>query len=162
MTSFTFRPASQVLFQFQPTLDGAEYNVILTWSLFGKRYYINIYALDGTLAVSKALVGSPTGVNIQSLVWARGFVTLTAIAPHNYKIGDTLKLTVSGVLPAAYSGVFEMLVTGPNTLRYALSTDPGLVTAFGSVSYDINLVAGYFATSRMVFRTASSQFEVTP
>ena len=64
MTVYPFTPNQSGPFQFQPTLDGTVYNVIVTWNLFGRRYYINVYALDGTLIVCMPVVGSPVGTDI--------------------------------------------------------------------------------------------------
>jgi hypothetical protein len=88
-TIFPFTPSQSSPFQFQPTLDGTVYTVIVTWNLFGRRYYVNIYDLSGVLILCTAMVGSPQG-------------------------------------------------------------------------YDVNLVGGYFTSSKMVFRQSSQQFEVSP
>jgi hypothetical protein len=45
--------------QFQATLDGVQYIVILTWNLFDERYYINIYNTSQILILSVPMVGSP-------------------------------------------------------------------------------------------------------
>ena len=76
MTTYDFQPSSTTPFQFQPTLDGSVYTVIVTWNLAGARYYINVYALDGTLIVSLPRVGSPLGYDI-SLV--AGYFTSTLV-----------------------------------------------------------------------------------
>jgi hypothetical protein len=54
------------------------------------------------------------------------------------------------------------LVTGANSFSYALAQDPGVATALGLASYDVNLAWGYFQQSSLVFRTATQQFEVSP
>lgn len=64
MTSYDFQPSSSAPFQFQPTLDGAVYTVIVTWSLAGQRYYANVYALDGTLIAIVPVIGSPLHYDI--------------------------------------------------------------------------------------------------
>ena len=162
MTTYTdFQPSTQQAFQFQPTLDGNVYTVIVTWNLFGARYYINVYSLDGTLILCTALAGSPTGVAIESLDWGLGQVFVTTSVPHNYDVGDTLELSIAGCEPDAYNGAYRCLVTGPDKLVYPLSTDPGAATSLGVVNYDISMVEQYFA-STLVFREASSQFEVSP
>jgi len=95
MTTLTqFTPTSDQNFSFQPTLDGQQYNVIVTWGLFGSgvgwpRWILNVYTLQGALVCERPLTGSPPG-------------------------------------------------------------------------YDINLVAGYFTTSSLVYRVASNNFEVSP
>jgi hypothetical protein len=69
MTTYTqFAPNANVAFQFQPTLDGSQYNLVVTWSLFRKGWYINIYDPQGNLIVTEALVGSPDNYDID-LVW---------------------------------------------------------------------------------------------
>lgn len=90
MATFTpFVPTTAAPFQFNPTLDGQVYLAVITWNIFGRRFYLNVYTLGNVLVCAVPMVGSPTG-------------------------------------------------------------------------YDISLVAGYFATSTLVFRTAANQFEVSP
>lgn len=160
ITQFIQPPTS--LFTFQPTLDGQEYTAILSWLLYGQRYYINLYGVDGTLIFSQPLVGSPTGVSIDSLTWVNGTATAMTSDPHGYMIGDTIALTVSGCVPTTYNGVVLALITGPDTFTYQIASDPGLITTLGGASYDINLAGGYFLQSTLVFRDASQQFEVNP
>lgn len=88
MILYPFNPSATANFQFQPTLDGKVYNVIITWNLGGARYYVNIYTLQGARVLTIPLIGSPP-------------------------------------------------------------------------DYDLNLIAGYFA-STMVFRASSQNFEVVP
>lgn len=65
MTTYTaFTPTASAPFQFQPTFDGAVYTVIVTWNLFGQRYYVNVYTLSGTLVYSLPMIGSPPGYDI--------------------------------------------------------------------------------------------------
>jgi hypothetical protein len=64
MTTFDFVPSTQAPFQFQPTFDGISYNVVVTWNLFGKRFYVNVYNLDGTWVYTMPLIGSPLHYDI--------------------------------------------------------------------------------------------------
>lgn len=57
-TIFPFTPSSVSPFQFTPTLDGQQYNCIVTWNLFGKRWWINLYTLANVLVLARAMVGS--------------------------------------------------------------------------------------------------------
>jgi hypothetical protein len=59
-----FTPANNSNFQFQATFDGASYNVIVTWNIYGERYYVNIYDLNNILIVALPLIGSPLNYNI--------------------------------------------------------------------------------------------------
>ena len=161
-TLFPFQPTLQAAFQFQPTLDGQTYNVIVTWNLFGQRYYINVYSLDGTLVLCVPLVGSPTGLALESLSWARGTVSATTSGPHGYKVGNIIRLTISNCAPNAYNGIFDVIITGPTTFTYALAANPGPATVLGRADYNIDLSAGFFTTSTLVYREASTQFEVNP
>lgn len=57
-TVIQFQPSALTAFQFQPTLDGDIYAAIVTWNLYGQRYYVNLSALDGTLIFAIPLIGS--------------------------------------------------------------------------------------------------------
>ena len=79
MTTYVnFTPSASAAFQFQATLDGQIYNVVVTWNLFGQRYYINVYDLSNNRIVSQPMLPSPIGYNLNlvggyfttsSLVW---------------------------------------------------------------------------------------------
>lgn len=160
-TYFPFTPSTRSAPQFQPTLDGSQYSVTVTWSLFGQRYYLNVYTLAGVLVVCIPLIETGASIAVQGATWDQntGLVTLTTVDPHGYPIGQTVNLTVASMLPDAYNGAFQCVSAGPLALVYPLSSDPGLSTQNGNVSYLISMVAGYF-NSTLVYR--SSQFEVSP
>lgn len=161
-TYYDFTPNAQAPFQFQPTLDGQTYSAFVTWSLFGQRYYLNLYDLSGNPIVALPSIGSPTAKALGGANWSGGEVTLGTVNPHFFKIGTTLELTVSGMTPDAYNGTFSMLAVSPNELTYPLTSDPGTPTTLGSVGMNVNLVGGYFSTSTLVFRESTNQFEVAP
>lgn len=160
-TYFNFQPSAGTNFQFQPTLDGQQYTVIITWNVFGQRYYVNCYALSGALIFARALTGSPVGLDLETLSWSGGRVVATTTVPHGYVVGGTYELTVDGCVPSALNGTFRSIVTGPTTFEYSLANDPGTTTTAGIVEYNLNLAAGYFASS-LVYREANGQFEVSP
>lgn len=65
MTTLTqFIPTVNQNFTFQPTLDGQQYSCVVTWSLFGQRWVINLYTTQGVLVVQKPLRGSPVDYDI--------------------------------------------------------------------------------------------------
>ena len=64
MTVVNFTPNPYSNFQFQATLDGANYTVVVTWNLYGQRYYISIYTLTNHLVVISPLIGSPLDYDI--------------------------------------------------------------------------------------------------
>lgn len=63
-TLVNFAPSPLAPFQFQATLDGVAHNVIVTWNVFGRRWYVNVYQQDGTRVVSLPNIGSPPGKGI--------------------------------------------------------------------------------------------------
>jgi hypothetical protein len=63
-TLISFNPPPTSNFQFQATLDGQNYIVIVTWGLFGQRYYLNIYDTSGVLILAMPMIGSPTDYDI--------------------------------------------------------------------------------------------------
>lgn len=163
MTTYTtFTPNSLAPFSFNPTLDGQVYAATVTWNVFGQRWYLNVTQLDGTPVFTLPLIGSPPILTLEALSWANGTVTATTSTPHGFLPLTTTTLVVSGCSPAVYNGTVEAFVTGADTFTYPLSTIPGTVTALGSAAYNINLAAGYFQTSTLVYRQDSGQFEVTP
>ena len=163
MTTYVpFTPSQSNLFTAQITLDGRPFTMTTPWNVFGQRYYVNIYGLNNALIFSVPLVGSPTGLYLSNLTWAFGMVTVTTQAAHNYRVGDVLKLNIINCTPVGYNGNFDCQITGPNTFTYMLDPDPGVINQLGSVQYNVNLAAGYAATSTLVFRSDSSVFEITP
>lgn len=84
----SFQPSVNAPFQFTATLDGSAYAVVVTWSLFGKRWYINIYALDGTRIITTAMIGSPAGYDLNLIGGVFSTSTLVFRQPANqFEIG---------------------------------------------------------------------------
>ena len=160
-TYIAFTPSNSAAPKFQVTLDGALYTIVLTWSLFGQRYYVNCYALDGVWIFSIPLTETNAGLPLEALSWdvTKEMVTATTTIPHGYPLGTEIKLTIAGCAPTAYNGAIVAMVTSPNTFTYPLGVDPGNATTFGSASYLISLTAGYF-NSTLVYR--DGQFEISP
>jgi hypothetical protein len=168
MTTFTnFVPTTVSPFLFSPELDGEVYSAVITWSLFGQRFYLNLYAPDGSLTCCRAVVGSPTGIALQALSWANGRAIATTVNPHGYKIGSTVGLTISGCSPDAFNGLVPCLITGPSAFSWPIAADPGAATVLGMVAYNINLIGGLLDvngdpfTSTLVFREQANQFETS-
>lgn len=167
MTTYTlFTPpplAASSPFGFQPTLDFQVANVLIPWSLFGRRWYFQLTDTSGNPIVLRSLVGSPDGVlNKKITTYLEGFVIVETIEPHGYKVLDTVNLTLSGVLPADLNGVWSCFITGPTTYRFSFLQNFSNITTYGRTEYNVNLVAGYAAISTLVFRESSQNFEVTP
>jgi hypothetical protein len=166
VTTFTdFTPTATQPFQFSPTLDGAPYSLVVTWGLAGQRWYVNLYDQHGVLIFYLPLIASPSAMATQSLTWdsTQHIVTVITTVPHALKIGVPVTLTIANVVPLAYNGIVTLLPIGPSTLTYSQTTDPGGdATTQGTIGRDINLGAGYFQTSTLVFRDETQQFEVNP
>ena len=159
-TFFPFTPSQSAAFSFQPTLDGNQYSAAIQWNLHGQRYYLNLTQLDGTPVVYIPVIESPPALALASLSWANGTVTAVALQPHGYALDSTVALTIKNCVPSGFNGAVEAFVYNATTLTYPLIADPGPATMLGAVDWFVNLVAGYFGTSTLVFR--NSQFEVNP
>jgi hypothetical protein len=163
MTTYVnFTPSPAAPFQFQATLDGEQYTIIVTWNLFGQRFYANCYTLSGALVFSLPLVGSSVGRTIQTATWANNLATITTSIPHGFTVGTIANLTIGGMSPDGYNGTYQCSVINSTQVVYSLPNDPGVISSPGYMYYNINLAAGYFSTSSLVFRTANLQFEITP
>jgi hypothetical protein len=88
MTTLTqFAPTINQNFSFQPTLDGQQYNVVVTWNLFGMRWVINVYTLQNVLILQKPLTGSPPDYDINLIEGY--FITSTLVyrvASNNFEV----------------------------------------------------------------------------
>jgi hypothetical protein len=146
---------------FQPTLDGNVVTVTLNVNLFGQRYYALCRDQANHIIFNVPLIESPGSVPISTLTFNPNSLTATAtlVNPHAYSLGETVNLTIAGATPTGWNGLFHMLATGPNTLTFSLSANPGVMIRPGSLSYLISICKGFF-NSTLVFR--NSQFEVSP
>ena len=65
MIIYQFSPTNKnPPFQFQTTLDGNVYTIIIAWNFWSQRWYVNIYDQSSTLIVCVPLIGSPAYQNI--------------------------------------------------------------------------------------------------
>jgi hypothetical protein len=167
MTTYTlFTPtpaASSSPFGFQPTLDFQASNGLVPWSLFGRRWYFQLTDVGGNLIVLRSLVGSPDGVlNKLITTHVQGFVTVETTLPHDFKLMDTVDITLSGVTPETLNGAQRAFITGPTSYRFSVNQIFPSVTSYGRTDYNIDLVQYYVLDSTLVFRESSQNFEVTP
>jgi hypothetical protein len=165
MQIIPFTPSSvgnQIPLQFEPVLDGDNHMATIYWNTAGQRFYMLLINLKGGVVFNQSLNGSPIGQTIESLVWQDGFVLGTTDVPTSFRIGDTLPLTINDCVPGGYNGIQRCLITGPDTFSYPLATDPGELTGFGTLSFDIDLLAGYGYGSTLIFRGESRLFELRP
>ena len=161
MTTYTpFTPSQTAPFSFRPVLDGNVYLARTPFLHYGQRYYLNLTRLDGTPVVYRPLTESPPTLPLASIAWANNTVTAVTATPHGYALGIVVPLLISGCAPAAYNGNVQANVVDAQTLTWPLNANPGTATAVGMADWSVNLIAGYFNTSTMVFR--NQQFEVGP
>ena len=161
-TYFAFTPSRVSAPTFQPTLDGAQYTCVARWNLFAQRYYLNCTDLDGNRIFALPIVETPPAIAINTLTWSEltGLVTVTTQSRHGYVVGGAVTLTIAGCSPDAYNGAQLVTITGASTFTYPLSSDPGTNIVAGGASQMINMGAGYFTTSSLIYRNGS--FEVSP
>jgi hypothetical protein len=174
VTTFVdFSPPPNRAFTFQPDLDGATYQATVSWCLFGQRWLLNLFDPNGDRVLTSAVVGSDAGIATTSLTWdgRAKRVKIVLAAPHGQPLGQVTEVTVRGVHPESYNGTRLAYVTSPTTLTYEQADDPDpsspdegspAITQGSVFRADTDLVAGYFQTSRLVFRQSSQQFEVEP
>lgn len=157
-TIVPFTPSIDSPFQFQLTLDGQPYGAVITWNVFGQRYYVNLYAADGTRIFTQPLVGSMNRVPIGQLTTTRG-------SPYaQVDAGTDLTSVGNGTVVLSSNvnvGTVVSVLAGTNLLL----SQPAIVTGIdiaAQFSNDINLAGVYFSASALVYRSAATQFEVSP
>lgn len=118
MTTYVnFNPPPNGPFQFRATLDGNVYNCIVAWNIVAGgtgRYYISVYALDGTRVFTLPLISSavhqPIVVNgaaqaVSSMTWTStngGQVFVVMASPSPFALGNTI--VVSGATNSGSGG----------------------------------------------------------
>jgi hypothetical protein len=118
---------------------------------------INIAGATGMAGINSipfvALVDSENtfslNVEITSLVWSGGVVTVTTANPHGMPAG-TLAGNIYAALPVAYSGAFTFTRTGTNTFTYPLASNPGAATANGYTGFDSASSGAYNANTGLI------------
>jgi len=166
MTTFiTFSPPPNAPFQTNITLDGTLYTLLVNWNLFGQRWYVNLFNQTNTRILTLPLIGSQTAFSINSITWdpIKQVTTVVTAVAHSIPIGTVAKVTISGLVPTAYLGLWVMEAKDAYTLTFPLTIDPGSnATATGLAAQNINLIEGYGFTSTLVYREENATFEVTP
>ena len=122
---------------------------------------------NGTLAaldagfIRQAAVGNtvnqlpaiPTGsATITAATWASNTATITvSSAPAlAYAVGQTV--TISGMTPSGYNGTFTIAsVLSSTEFTYALATNPGTATAFGTAANSVTVSGGNAGADPILF-----------
>lgn len=157
-TLIPFTPTATQAFTFSPVLDGTTYNAIVTWALWGQRWYLNLYSSAGPLVVAIPLIESVDPV-AATLTTTRGLYT-AQIAPFTEE-EPNIGWSVSSVNVS--SGTILADVSFQSGI-VRLSNPPLVTAADPAATFDkaFNLIAGYGFTSTMVFRGSSQTFEINP
>lgn len=87
-------------------------------------------------------------VQISSITWNSGTVSVTTAHPHGIPVG-TFTGNIYGCTPADYNGTFSITRTGETTFTYPLAANPGAVTVLGYTDYD-TLGAGTYTGNGVV------------
>jgi hypothetical protein len=89
----------------------------------------------GTLAATASgaatvSTNSQTPVAITAASWSSGVASITLGSAPGYLVGQTV--TIAGMTPSGYNGTFSVTSVSNDTFTYALATNPGSATAFGT------------------------------
>jgi hypothetical protein len=75
----------------------------------------------------------PTPIQITVATYVGGNVQITVAGTPFADVGDTINLTVAGMVPAGYNGTFASTILSSNSFEYPLPTSPGTATTLGTV-----------------------------
>ena len=172
-TVIPFTPSNITTPTVPMTLDGVNYNVTVTWNVSAQRYYINVYALDGTWIITVPLVSSPPAREVQSARYDPflNIVTIQMVDPTLWPVplshegistppGQIIDYTLIGFSPNTYNGKFRCLNLDAVTFIFSMPTDPGPVTILGNVNRLLNMIEPLFTINSLVYR--NSAFEINP
>jgi hypothetical protein len=155
-TLVDFLPTAIAPFQFQPTLNGTQYQVTIPWNIFRQNFYMNLSDLQGNQIAYKALISG--GPSLQAVFsWSQQVVTAVTAMPHNVPVGSPANVRVSQT-SEGFDGFFRALSTGASTLTYPLAVNPQDAPQ-GTLSFPLNLVAGYLDNCFLFFSDTTMQFE---
>lgn len=155
-TFVTFTPSTTQPFSFQPTLAGTQYNAQINSNAFGQRWYLVLTDLSGNLILCRALAESGAGMQA-SFAYALPNAVATTVSAHNIPVGTTANLAVSGT-SSGFDGSYTCLATSPTTLTYAIP-NPDIPTPItGTITYQVNLLAGY-NIGTLLWHADTQQFE---
>ena len=169
-TIIPFIPSNIVTPTFKATFDGDDYKVTITFNISAQRYYVNIYAQDGTWIVTVPLVQSPPSRAIEAVSYdiLRRVMTMRLVDPVYFPVpigsnltrpGTMIDYTLENFDPPILNGKQRSLHIDDLTFSFPLADDPGQINVVGSIGRYIDMVDGIFQ-STFIYRNGS--FEVTP
>jgi hypothetical protein len=74
--------------------------------------------------------------------------------------GQIVQMVIENCLPDEINGTYDCLMINQQTFTIPTPATHGQVTTLGSASRFMNMIAGYFQTSILIYRNGS--FEVRP
>jgi hypothetical protein len=171
-TVIPFLPSNLFKPRFIAAFDGNDYNVEITWNISAQRYYVNVYASDGTWIVTVPLVQSPPSRAVNSLSYdsIRRVMTVELVAPPFWPvpIGSTGTFSPPGTMvdyvlenfdPPVLNAKWRCLHINDTFFSFPLANNPGQINVLGSVGRYLNMVGGLF-DSTLIYRNGA--FEVNP
>lgn len=160
-----FTPSTLANFTFQPVLDGATYNAVVTWNAYSSRYYLGLYDQQGTLVVYTPLISSPDPVTMNAdEIGSNGLI----LANRNAGVIPGMTVTGPGVpddqvtkVIAVFGGVAflanPIVESAADEASEMVSQEAQETYTF---VYSLNLIAGYGFNTAIVFRGCSQNFEI--
>ncbi len=101
-------------------------------SLFGN-YIVTTVPSSSTFTIAAA--NAPTNIlTITSASWATGTVTIGVSGSATVPIGTSV--VVAGMTPSGYNGTYTVTASSAGSFEYALVSDPGAATVFGTAIPD--------------------------
>lgn len=152
-TSIPFTPSIASPFRFTFQADGATWAAVVTWNVFGQRWYLNVYFQDGTRVFTVPLVGSSTWVTTPLATQEENYL---ARVFNPYLVGVGALVLSQNVETATRIAAIDSTVVALSAPSLSTGTDNA-----AQFSNDINLAAGYFTSSTLVYRANAGRFEIS-
>jgi len=171
-TVLPFIPSNIITPSIPVTLDGDDYNMVITWNVSAQRYYINIYnKATGLWIITVPLISSPPPRTVQSAIYDPflNAVVVTLSDPSWWPIPSYAAITKPGMIvdytlenfsPTTYNGKFRCMHLDPLVFTFPMVTTPGEVVILGKVSRLMNMVDTVMKTSTLIYRNGA--FEINP
>jgi hypothetical protein len=146
---------------FQVTLDGATYNIVITWNVSAQRFYVNVYDSNGNLICAVPLTESPPDITISDMYWDQNRQVVVVNSPTYIcrPYGQIVRYTISNCYPDVFNGTFNCLMESLHVFSYQMVNDPGQIVTIGSAGVHFNMLEPWFNSS-FIYR--KKRFEVNP
>jgi hypothetical protein len=162
-TYIKFIPSNSVAPRFTTTFDEDSYTIIVTWNVASQRYFINVYSIVGNWICTVPMIETEIGNKITDISYDKYNNVLVVTINGNLwrPPGMIVKFDIENCVPDDINGSYDCLMLNSNTFTIpAPVATRGQVTILGSATRFMNLVAGYFQSSSLIYR--NRMFEVRP